>query len=80
MLVYVVLLFWILNGGFWCENELGFVWVGGAVHFFFTLALCLAITYPLDLQIERFYFMCNLDFLYNNSEKGSVIKFGPYGA
>ena len=28
------------------KNELGFVWVGGAIHFFFfsTLALCLAIT------------------------------------
>ena len=36
------------------KNELGFVWVGGAVRFFFfsTLALCLAITWPLNLQIE----------------------------
>ena len=37
------------------KNELGFVWVGGAVRFFFiflTLSLCLAITWPLDLQIE----------------------------
>ena len=36
------------------KNELGFVWVGGVVLFFFfsTLALCLAITWPLDLQIE----------------------------
>ena len=38
------------------KNELGFIWVGGAIRFFFfffpTLALCLAITWPLDLQIE----------------------------
>ena len=37
------------------KNELGFVWVRGVVRFFFsfsTLALCLAITWPLDLQIE----------------------------
>ena len=39
------------------KNELGFVWVGGAALFFFfffflTLALCLAITRPLDFQIE----------------------------
>ena len=37
------------------KNELGFVWFGGAVCFFFffppTLDLCLAITWPLDLQI-----------------------------
>ena len=48
------------------KNELGFVWVGGAVCFFFffsTLGLCLAITWPLDLQIELFKFLCNLDFL-----------------
>ena len=32
------------------KNELGFVWVEGVVRFFFlTLALCLAITWPLDL-------------------------------
>ena len=37
------------------KNKLGFVWVGGVVRFFFfflTLALCLAITWLLDLQIE----------------------------
>ena len=36
------------------KNVLRFVWVGGAVLFFFfsTLALCLAIIWPLDLQIE----------------------------
>ena len=35
------------------KNELGFVWAGGAVRFFFpTLALCLAITWSLDLKIE----------------------------
>ena len=38
---------------FGVKNELGFVWVGGVVHFIFSnLALCLAITWPLDLQIE----------------------------
>ena len=36
------------------KNELRFVWLGGVVLFFFfsTLVLCLAITWPLDLQIE----------------------------
>ena len=35
------------------KNELGFVWFGGVVHFFFpTLAICLVITWLLDLQIE----------------------------
>ena len=37
---------------FGVKNELGFVWVDGVVHFFSTLALCLAITWPLDLKIE----------------------------
>ena len=39
---------------FGVKNELGFVWFRGVVHFFFllTLALCQAITWPLDLQIE----------------------------
>ena len=38
---------------FGVKNELGFVWFGGAVRFFLpTLALCLAITWPLELQIE----------------------------
>ena len=36
------------------KNELGFVRVEGAVCFFSfsTFALCLVITWPLDLQIE----------------------------
>ena len=37
---------------FGVKNELSFIWVGGAVRFFSTLALCLAITWPLDFQIE----------------------------
>ena len=53
MFVCVVLLFLILNGRVGVKNELGFVWVGGVVRFIFsTLAFCLAITWPLDLQIE----------------------------
>ena len=36
------------------KNELRFVWLGSAILFFFfpTLVLCLAITWPLKLQIE----------------------------
>ena len=38
---------------FGLKNEFGFVRVGGAIRFFLpTLALCLAITWPLGLQIE----------------------------
>ena len=39
---------------FGIKNGLRFVGLGGAVRFFFfpTLVLCLAITWPLDLQIE----------------------------
>ena len=39
---------------FGVKNEFEFVWFEGVVIFFsfLTLALCMAITWPLDLQIE----------------------------
>ena len=53
--VCVVPLFWILNGEVWCEKGVRIRMVRRCCLFFFffsTLALCLAITWPLDLQIE----------------------------
>ena len=52
--VCVMLFFGSSTEEFGVTNELGFVWVRGDVNFFFfsILALCLAITWPLDLQIK----------------------------
>ena len=42
--------------------------------FFLTLAPCLAITWQLDLQIECFKFLCNLDFWENKFHEESIAK------